>query len=933
MMKLIRIGIIIGGLSFGFLSEVAGQTPDISKSAALFNDSLVHVAYGTVSKNDLPSAISVLNPSEYLDKNYGTSALEGAGAFIGGSNLWSLGTALVLVDGVPDSISNVITTEIDQISYLKGANAVVLYGSRAANGVILITTKRGKAGDLVKKIRVNTGINKPKSYPNYLGSAEYMTYYNQACANDGITTGTFDQATIDNYASHSNPYLYPDVDYYSSNYLRQYYNTYSANAEFSGGTERARFYVLLGWQNQNSLLNFGEGKKDYTNRLNIRGNIDFKLNDFIKSYVNISTVFNDSRSPLGNYWSGSTTMHPNYIAPLIPIGMISSSATTAQTYIANSANIIDGTYLLGGSQQYTTNPIGDVYASGFQKNTNRVFQYIAGLDIDLNKILKGLSLHGQMSIDYTNSYKDSVTYTYASYAPTWNTEGDAITELTQYNTDSHDGVHYLGNTWNDQITDFNVHIDYINSFNQLHNVSAMIVGSGTMRRQTGDYQYRTNSNLGLQLDYNYAHKYYANFSGAVVNSTKLPSKKRVAFSPTMSIGWLMSGEDFLKDSKMVNRLKVSASAGIVKTDLDLSDYYLYDEQYYSSYYFSWKDGAYTNQASTSNRTSNSNLTYAKRKELNFSIEGAFLKDLLNIHATAFFIKKDGIPTQVTSQYPVYFSTYYPTSSFVPYINFGANQYRGFDVQLNYREKLGDVNLIVGTTGTYVKTKALKVDEYYADSYRNRAGKPVDAIFGLQSEGLFADDDEIADHASQEFSTVKPGDIKYKDQNGDDIINERDEVMIGQWSSPFQCGLNVTVQWKNFTLFALGTGQFGGTGVKNSSYYWVYGSLKYSEVVRDSWTEATKSTATYPALTTLSSSNNFRYSSFWKYSTDRFNISKVQLTYTLPKKILNSSFIKNVDVYVSGSDLLMISKNKKIMELNVGTTPQTCFYNLGIKAEF
>jgi TonB-linked SusC/RagA family outer membrane protein len=933
MMKLIRIGIIICGLSIGFFSKVVGQTLDISKSATEFKDSLVHVAYGTVLKKDLSGAISVINPSEYLDKSYGTSALEGVGAFIGGSNLWNLGTELVLVDGVPDSISNVTTTEIEQITYLKGANAVVLYGSRAANGVILITTKRGEVGDLVKKIRVNTGINKPKSYPNYLGSAEYMTYYNQACANDGITTGTFDQTTIDNYASHSNIYLYPDVNYYSSDYLRKFYNTYSANAEFSGGTERARFYVLLGWQNQNSLLNFGEGKKDYTSRLNVRGNIDFKLNEFIKSYVNISTVFNDSRSPLGNYWSGSTTMHPNYIAPLIPISMISSSATTAQTYIANSANIIDGTYLLGGSQQYTTNPIGDVYASGFQKNTSRVFRYTAGLDVDLKKISKGLSLHGQMSIDYTNSYKDSVAYTYASYASAWNTGGDTITGLTKYNTDARDGVHYLGNTWNDQITDFNVHLDYINTINQLHNVSAMLVGSGTMRRQTGDYQYQTNSNLGIQLDYNYAHKYYADISGAIVNSTKLSSKKRIAFSPTMSIGWLMSSEDFLEDSKVVNRLKVSASASIVNTDLDLSDYYLYDGRYYSSYYYGWQEGNYSNQASTSYRTSNSNLSYAKRKELNFSIDGGLLNNLLNIQATAFFIKKDGIPVQATSQYPSYFSTYYPTSSFVPYINFGVNQYRGFDVQLNYREKLGEVNMIVGATGTYETTKALKVDEYYADSYRNRAGKSVDAIFGLQSEGLFADDDEIADHASQEFSTVKPGDIKYKDQNGDGIINERDEVKIGQWSSPFQCGLNVTLQWKNFTLFALGTGQFGGTGVKTGSYYWVYGSLKYSEVVRNSWTEATKNTATYPELTTLSNSNNFRYSSFWTYSTDRFNISKVQLTYALPEKILNRSFIKNVDVYISGNDLLMISKNRKIMELNVGTTPQTCFYNLGIKAEF
>jgi len=225
-------------------------------------------------------------------------------------------------------------------------------------------------------------------------------------------------------------------------------------------------------------------------------------------------------------------------------------------------------------------------------------------------------------------------------------------------------------------------------------------------------------------------------------------------------------------------------------------------------------------------------------------------------------------------------------------------------------------------------------EQQVDKYRNRAGKPVDAIFGLQSEGLFADQTEINNSPSQiKLSTVKPGDIKYKDQNGDGVIDEKDEVQIGRWGSPFTCGINLTAQWKDFTLYALGTGQYGGTGVKKDSYYWVYGSEKYSAVVRDSWTEATKNTATYPELTTLSSANNFRYSDYWTYSTDRFNISKVQLTYSMPKSILHNSIFKNVNVYVSGNDLLTIAKNRKIMELNIGTAPQTRFYNVGVKAEF
>jgi len=945
-MKFIRVGIILCAIGIGFFTKAAGQITDkqiaqidINDSLdhkSLETDSLAHVAYGTIAKKDLSGAISIINPSEYLDKNYGTYPLEGAESFIGGNNLWSLGSALVLIDGIPRAVADVLASEIDQITFLKGANAIVLYGSRAANGVILITTKRGQVGSLKKTIRVNSGIFVPKSYPNYLGSAEYMTYYNQACDNDKLeASARFKNSEIENSASHSNPYRYPDVDYYSSDYLRKFYNNYSANAEFSGGSKRARFYTSLGYQNQNSLINFGEGKNDNTSRLNVRGNIDLKLNDLISTYVNVSTVFNDNRQPLGNYWKNSTTLHPNYFAPLLPTNMVAKDSLTAQQYITNSRNIVDGAYLLGGSQQYLTNPIADVYAAGYKVNTSRSFQYSSGIDVDLKPILKGLSLHGQIGVDYANSYSDTVNYTYAIYVPSWSSNGDTITNLKQYNKDSHDGNHYIGNLWNDQVFDYNVHLDYLNSFNQKHNVSAMLVAAGLMRRQTGDFQYQTNSNLGIQLGYNYDHIYYADFSGAIVNSTKLPTNTRVAFSPTLSLGWLLSEEAFLKGSKLINRLKVSASAGIVNTDLDFGrkDYYLYNSTYNSTYGYSWYDGTYNNPQTSVLRGENNNLTYAKRKEFNFGVEAVLFENRVETQATAFFIDKTDIPGQNNNQYPNYFYTSYPKSSFVPYTNYAANRYQGFDIHIKYKQRVGDVNLIFGAAGTYVSTKIMKRDELYVDKYRNRAGKPVDAIFGLQNEGLFADQADITSHATQKFSTVKPGDIKYKDQNNDGIIDENDEVMIGRWGSPYTCGLNITVQWKAFSLFALGTGSFGGTGVKRDSYYWVYGSGKYSDVVRNSWTEATKNTATYPELTTLSSANNFRYSDYWSYSTDRFNISKVQLTYTLPKSLISSSFFKDINVYVSGTDLLTIAKNREILELNIGTTPQTRFYNIGVKAEF
>jgi len=929
---------VLFGTCLGFTLAVSGQTEtvEVAKVDSSKTDSIVNVAYGTVHRNDLSNAISVLNPTEYLDKNYGTYPGDGIAAFVGGSNFWNVGNTLVLVDGVPRPINEITTTEIQQITFLKGANAVVLYGSRAAGGVLLITTKRGKAGLRKSNVYVNTGINIPKSYPDYLNSAEYMKYYNQACINDGLVP-LYSDETINNYASHSNIYRYPDVDYYSSDYLRSMSNYNRADADFTGGNDRAQFYAQSGFQHSNSLLNFGEGKNENVTRFNIRGNIDLKLNDYIKTYINMSNVFYDARSANGNFWSNSAKIQPHRYSPLIPVDMIAKDSTKAQLLASESRHVIDGKYILGGTQEYLTNPIADVYAAGYTTYTSRQFQYNAGAIVDLNNAISGLTFATQIAVDYSNSYNEVVSNTYAVYLPTWNNSvanDNTIYGLTKYNKDKNAGeAKTLSDNWNSQVLDFNMHFDYDKTFGDVHNFSGKLIAAAYRGRQTGDYQYRTNSNLGLQLAYNFDHKYYLDFSSAVVNSTKLSTKKRVALSPTASVGWVLSNEEFLKGSDVVNRLKVSVSGGILNTDEGLSGYYLYNTSYVSNGWYSWSDGSWSNQATVVTRGANENLTYAKRKEITFGLEGDLFNRLINFQTNVFYIKKDGIPVQNSSQYPSFFVTGWPQTSFLPYNNYEENSYKGLDFQISFNKKLGDVNLTVGASGTYVVTEALVRDELYQDKYRNRAGKPINAIFGLQNEGFFMDEKDIETHAKQKFGEVKPGDIKYKDQNGDNIIDENDEVMIGEWGNPFNFGVHITAQYKAFTLFVLGTGGLGGTATKSGSYYWVYGDGKYSAVVRDSWTEATKNTATYPRLTTLSGSNNFRASDFWTYSTNRFDLSKVQLTYTVPERFFKDSYIKGLNLYVNAFSLLTISDNKDIMELNVGTEPQTRFYNIGVKAVF
>lgn len=925
----------------GYIGKVVVASLELKKIELIkIKSDLVQVAFNKVDKSDLLGGVSYLNVQDLLKKNYYTYSLDNLSAYINGfsGNIWGMDSYVVLVDGIPRDANNVTPTEIDQISVMKGVAATALYGSRGAKGVISITTKRGQIKDQEVKFRVNSGIYVPKSYPEYLGSAEYMTLYNEARANDGLTP-LYNKDVIYNSASGSNPYRYPSVDYYSSDYLKKSYNRTDATAEISGGNERTRFYTNIGFQHNNSLLNVGQAKKDNSSRFNLRGNIDVKLNDYITSRVNASASYYDTQNAFGNYWSNAARLRPNRYSPLIPVSYIEQSDAASTLLVNNSMNLIDGKYLLGGTQLDQTNPFADMYAGGYNKYTSRQFQFDASVDFNLSKALKGLSFTTEMGVDYSDSYNESFNNTYAVYEASWNNYSgtDMITSLTKYNEDKISGAQNLSGSWQRQTMFFSGQFNYKNSFEKAHNVSAVLLAHGYQQQESSVYHRTSNANLGLQTSYNYLQKYYVDFTGAAVHSAKLAPGKRNALSPTLSLGWRLTNEEFMPKTDVLNDLKLTASAGILNTDLDISNYYMYESIYTQSNgtWWGWKDGI-TLQSTDAVRGENKDLTFSKRKEINVGFEAALLNNALNINASYFTSRMDGLITQASNVFPSYLYTYYPTSSFIPYINYNNDKRNGFDFSANFNKRVGETTITLGLVASYYETKAAKRSENYEYAYQKREGKPLDAIFGLQNEGFFKDNEDIASHATQSYGVVKPGDIKYKDQNGDGVIDNKDEVYLGRggwYGAPLTLGANLTVKWKNLSLFVLGTGGYGANATKSSSYNWVYGDGKYSDVVRDRWTEATKETATYPRLTTLSGDNNFRASDFWMFKTDRFNIAKVQISYDLPAKMLSGTFIKGIGVYISGSDLLTISKERKQLEMNVGSSPQNRFYNLGLKAEF
>ncbi len=942
--KFIYIGCIVCAMSL--LSMTGVQAQEESK------DSLVNVAFGKVAQEDLTHAISTVNTSELAKKTANNNSLVGLESFVGGynGNIWGQG-ALVLVDGVPRSASNVRASEVETITVLKDAAAVVLYGSRAAKGVILITTKRGKESPMHIDVRANVGMNVPKSYPNYLDAGSYMTMYNEACRNDGIAE-RYDAGTIYNTAMGTNPYRYPNIDFYSSDYLRKFYTNSDVTGEVYGGNEKTRYYLNFGMAYANNLLKYGEAKKSYDMNFNVRGNVDMTLASWLKATTNAAIIFDNGYKGRGDFWGAASTLRPNWFAPLLPIDMMDLNVAHIQEYITNSNHLIDGKYLLGGTSADTTNPFSELLAAGYTKEKARRFMFDVAVMADLGSLLKGLSFKTAYSVDYTSYYSEAYAEKYAIYEPKWsNVNGkDMIIGLTKFNDDSKSTNEYVGKSTYDQTMTFSAQFDYARTFNKSHNVAATLLGWGYQTQNSADennnaigtdvkgsnYHRTSNVNLGLRASYNYDHRYYADFSGALVHSAKLPEGNRKAFSPSVTLGWRLSKEKFMESVDFVDDLKVTASYAKLHQDLDISDYYMY-KGYFSDKggWYQWYDGNVGGNTTGSKRGGNPLLDFITREEIRAGVDVTLCNQLLRINANYFTQKTSGLLTRGASTiYPSFFDLG-TDLSFLPWINYNEDKRTGFDFSLSANKKFGDFDATLGFNGMVFSSKAAIRDEVANESYLLRQGRALDATYGYVCEGFFQDEADIEKHAKQTFGTVRPGDLKYKDINGDGVINSDDQIDLGAggWSaSPFTFGLNLTLKYKNFTLFAMGAGQTGAVAFKNNSYYWNRGTSKFSEVVLGRWTENTKETAIYPRLTTSNGDNNYRNSTFWMYKNNVFRLSNVQLTYDFPKNTFNGTFIHGLSLYCGGSNLLTIAKEREYIEMNLGSPQYRNFY-LGFKAAF
>ena len=908
----------------------------------------INVAFRKSDVRDVIVPVSKVNVSELMEKNYNTYSLDNMQALTAGYNgqLWNQGEALVLIDGVPRDANNVLPTEIEDITFLKGASAVVLYGSRASKGVILITTKRGSIAPLKISARANYTMDVAKSFPTYLDGAEYMTLYNQALVNDGLSP-KFTDEQIYNTAAGTNPYRYPNQQFYTSDYLNKTKSRYDVTAEFQGGGKFAQFYTNVSYYRQGDFINFGEGKNNYTDRLNVRGNIDLQLSDWASGWVNANATYYNQHGSNSNFWSAASTLRPNRVAPFIPVSFIDPLDVNSLNLIQNTRNIIHnpaglpaGDYFLGATQEDQSNAFADMYSAGYNTWTSRQFQFDAGVKFDLKSILKGLSFKTNFAVDYKTSYSTSLNDQYATFGVNWTQiDGyDVIGSLTQYGQDKHTGTLNASNSAEQQTIAWNGQFDYVNSWGD-HNLHATLVANGYQQTISGEYHRVSNANLGLQASYNFAHKYYVDLAANAVHSAKLPEGNRKAISPSVTLGWRLTSEDFMKDMDWLDDLRLTAGYTVLNQDLDIAEYFMYKDIFTATgTWWGWSDANNSIQTSDSQRGGNDELSFVKRKEFNVGLNGALLKNKLTFSVNYFNTTVDGLLAQPDYIYPSYMHTYWPVSTFVPYINYGKNRRQGIDFAIAYNDKAGDFEWGVQAFGQTTTSKNLRVAENVEFEYQRSEGKATDAIWGLECLGYYNSQEEIDNaEAKSSFGTVMPGDLKYKDQNGDGIIDTKDQVVIGRWGAKFSGGLNLTLKYRNFTLFAMLTGQFGGNAIKNDTYNWVYGERKYSDVVRGAWTAEKFKNAemiSYPRLTTQSPDNNFRTSDYWMYKTDRLDLARVQITYDFSKSLFGpKSIVKGLQIYANGNSLLTIAGERDQMERNIDSSPQTRSFTLGAKVEF
>ncbi|SDG58976.1 TonB-linked outer membrane protein, SusC/RagA family [Dyadobacter soli] len=888
-------------------------------------EELVVVGYGTIKKANLTGAVSSIDskaienrpitnasqalqglPGVYVNMNQGRPGADGASITIRGASSYNTETGtgpLVLVDGVEFSLRDVNPNDIEKVTVLKDAASAAIYGSRAQNGVVLVTTKTGQKNT---KVRVDysgyLGVQQATRLPGNVvtNTLEYMEGKNRALANEG-RAAEYSQALMDEYRNGKDPYVYPNTDWFKLMFRNAAIQEH--NVRLSGGSDRSTYSVSLGYLNQKGILP-GSGAQKYSFSTNINSDVTPWLT--IGSNV-IATWWDNNE---GAYTANDANGEGG-IMGLIYRGL------PMQTNLAQ-----DGTY----ADQWIRVP-----GHNFFRNP-----YALSLEgRHLNKSLRGIAnLYAQVNLPFGVKYKITVApnmyfenekYNYP-VIPLTNTKTGEVTNMgnipprgvsqasglnfsfTNFHTlnweKNFKENHYLNVLGGFSLEHFSIgrftaqNQGYLgNEITELNGGSLNPVVSGTSTKS------RIMSTFG-RVNYVFKDKYLFETNFRVDGSSRFEQSRRWGFFPSFSAGWRISEENFLKDIRTISNLKLRASWGqLGNQNIPLFSYVNAVELNSPVFTTNYSFNNVVSSGAAVRTLADPTVGWESTTASNVGIDGGLFNNKLTFEFDLFRKYTDGILARVNLPAQV-------GNLQGPLSNIGSVSNKGYELTVGYRDRAAGINYNLAANITHLINKVENTDGaiLYNTNRIIQEGSPINSFFGLQSLGLFQSKSEI-DASPFQNNVTNPGDIKYKDQNGDGKIDSGDRVVIGQSNPGYTYTFTAGADYKgfDFAMFWQGTFKLDTYVTANLAQPYKNGAGVTREWLTDSWTPENPN-ASLPRLTTANGyPQNFQVSDFWLQSIAYLRLKNVQLGYTIPADLVKKLGLSRVRLYLNGQNLITVSK--------------------------
>lgn len=861
--------------------------------------------------------------------------------FIRGKATYGNQSAIVIVDGIERDMSYLAPDEIETFTILKDASATAAYGIRGANGVIVITTKRGKAAEKATvNLKASIGINQPIGFPEYLGSADYATLYNEARLNDAKMTGAdisslnlFSQQAIDNFRrakGDNSDGLGYDWDYYDFAFKPGLQEDVSLSIR--GGTDKVRYYVLANYFSQGGnykYSNAGEydSQTKFT-RYNFRSNIDININRYLSTRLDLGARITDRNAP------GTTAGRLMTICatqpPYLPILVEENAHPQNEEYIQQNPR-----GMLYGDNIYRYNLLGELSRTGYLNEKNTYLNGSFAMNLDMEFLTKGLKAEVMFSYDASegrwinrkvDTYKDGYRE-YPKYATFMPIEGsDAYMAGGHYTGAYKTGNKYdidqtIGNGFSHNASDGRTYIqarlDYNRLFSNRHEVTAMLLANRGNRTVNNELAYHSQGITG-RFAYYYNQKYLMEFNFGYNGSENFAPGKRYGFFPAGSIGWVVSEEEFMKKASWIDFLKVRASYGLVGSD-NVSSRFPYLAFYGGGSGYDFGNNFGTNVGGTSEgNLANANLTWEKARKLNVGIDFTTLNQRLALTIDAFYEYRFDIITDMNSDGIMGYPDIVGKDAVLQ--NLGEVSNRGVDIELSWNDKIGkDFRYYIRPNLTFSRNRLeYKAEVARKNSWRKETGKRLYENFVYVFDHFVADQEE-ADRLNkigyQPWGQLIPGDVVYKDLDRNGVIDDEDRTAMGNPRSPeLMFGIPFGFQYKNFDFSVLLQGATKSSILLNGAAVFDFPQFEQDKIGRvkkmhlDRWTPETAATAKYPALHYGTHDNNKNgNSSLFLYDASYLRLKNVEIGYNVSPKLLRKFHVQQARIYVQGLNLLTFDK--------------------------